>query len=358
MYNFEDGNSFEEIMERTLKRVNTDVDKREGSVIWNAIAPIADELAYFYTLLDAVLEEGFADTAERDYLIRKCKERGIYPTDATYAVLRADFNMEIPIGNRFNLGDLNYVILEEIEHTESVWSYQLQCEEAGTEGNSQFGELSAIDFVDTNMEGSITELLIPAEDEEDTEALRKRFLGSFKATAYGGNKAQYKEEILKMSGVGGVKVIPVWNGGGTVKVIIINSNYDKASEVLVSTVQNAVDPTPQGTGAGIAPIGHTVTVVSCDEVPIDVSTSCVLEDGYTWDAIKEQVITAFEEYLLEIRKNWEDNDTSVVRISQLENRILGIDGVIDVLNTTINGTDQNFTLEFSEIPVLGEVQNA
>lgn len=358
MYNFEDGNSFEEIMERTLKRVNTDVDKREGSVIWNAIAPIADELAYFYTLLDAVLEEGFADTAERDYLIRKCKERGIYPTDATYAVLRADFNMEIPIGNRFNLGDLNYVILEEIEHTESVWSYQLQCEEAGTDGNTQFGELSAIDFVDTNMEGSITELLIPAEDEEDTEALRKRFLGSFKATAYGGNKAQYKEEILKMSGVGGVKVIPVWNGGGTVKVIIINSNYDKASEVLVSTVQNAVDPTPQGTGAGIAPIGHTVTVVSCDEVPIDVSTSCVLEDGYTWDAIKEQVITAFEEYLLEIRKNWEDNDTSVVRISQLENRILGIDGVIDVLNTTINGTDQNFTLEFSEIPVLGEVQNA
>lgn len=202
MYNFEDGNSFEEIMERTLKRVNTDVDKREGSVIWNAIAPIADELAYFYTLLDAVLEEGFADTAERDYLIRKCKERGIYPTDATYAVLRADFNMEIPIGNRFNLGDLNYVILEEIEHTETTWSYQLQCEEAGTEGNTQFGELSAIDFVDNNMVGSITELLIPAEDEEDTEDLRQRYLGSFNATPFGGNKAQYKEEVGKMSGVG------------------------------------------------------------------------------------------------------------------------------------------------------------
>lgn len=358
MYNFEDGNSFEEIMERTLKRVNTDVDKREGSVIWNAIAPIADELAYFYTLLDAVLEEGFADTAERDYLIRKCKERGIYPTDATYAVLRADFNMEIPIGNRFNLGDLNYVILEEIEHTETTWSYQLQCEEAGTEGNTQFGELSAIDFVDNNMVGSITELLIPAEDEEDTEDLRQRYLGSFNATPFGGNKAQYKEEVGKMSGVGGVKVIPVWSGGGTVKIIIINSNMDKASDVLVSTVQNAVDPTPQGTGAGIAPIGHTVTVVSCDEVPVNVSTSCVLEDGYTWDSIKDQVTTAFEEYLLEIRKNWEDNDASVVRISQLENRILGIDGVIDVLNTIINGVEQNLTLGFSEIPVLEAVTNA
>ena len=117
---YEDGNSFEEIMERTLARVNTDVDKREGSVIWNAIAPVAEELAYFYTLLDAILEEGFADTAEREYLILRCKERGISPTEATKAVLKAEFNMEIPIGNRFNLGDLNYVILQEIEHSEEL----------------------------------------------------------------------------------------------------------------------------------------------------------------------------------------------------------------------------------------------
>lgn len=355
---YEDGNSFEEIMERTLARVNTDVDKREGSVIWNAIAPVAEELAYFYTLLDAILEEGFADTAERDYLILRCKERGIAPTEATKAVLKAEFNMEIPIGNRFNLGDLNYVILQEIEHSEELWVYQLECEEAGTEGNTQFGELSAIDFVDTNMKGSITELLIPAEDEEDTEDLRKRYLGSFNATPFGGNKAQYKEEVGKLSGVGGVKVIPVWNGGGTVKVIIINSNMEKPSDVMIETIQNTVDPTPQGTGVGMAPIGHTVTVVGCDEVVVNVSTSCVLEDGYTWDGIKDQIITAFEKYLLEIREHWVDNDNSVIRISQLENRILSIEGVIDVLHTSINGAEENLTLEFSEIPVLGEVQNA
>ena len=355
---YEDGNSFEEIMERILARVNTDVDKREGSVIWNAIAPVAEELAYFYTLLDAILEEGFADTAEREYLILRCKERGISPTEATKAVLKAEFNMEIPIGNRSNLGDLNYVILQEIEHSEELWVYQLECEEAGTEGNTQFGELSAIDFVDTNMEGSIVELLIPAEDEEDTEVLRQRYLASFTTTPFGGNQDDYKNKVGKLAGVGGVKIIPVWAGGGTVKLIIINSNFDKASDTLVSTVQEAIDPSPQGKGAGLAPVGHTVTVVSCVNKAVNISFRCTFEDGYSWDNVKDEVNKSISDYLLEVRKNWASSSSSIVRISQIENRTLNIDGIIDVQDTKINGSTENLTLGFEEIPVLGGVTNA
>ena len=355
---YEDGNSFEEIMERTLARVNTDVDKREGSVIWNAIAPVAEELAYFYTLLDAILEEGFADTAEREYLILRCKERGISPTEATKAVLKAEFNMEIPIGNRFNLGDLNYIILQEIEHSEELWVYQLECEEAGTEGNTQFGELSAIDFVDTDMEGSLVELLIPAEDEEDTEVLRQRYLASFTTTPFGGNQDDYKNKVGKLAGVGGVKIIPVWAGGGTVKLIIINSNFDKASDTLVSTVQEAIDPSPQGKGAGLAPVGHTVTVVSCVNKAVNISFRCTFEDGYSWDMVKDAVTKSISDYLLEVRKNWASSSSSIVRISQIENRTLNIDGIIDVQDTKINGSTENLTLGFEEIPVLGGVTNA
>lgn len=355
---YEENNSYEEILERTLERVATDVDKREGSVIFNALAPTTEEISYLYTLLDAILENGFADTAERDYLIQRCKERGIYPEPATNAVLKAEFNMEIPIGNRFNLGELNYIITEFISTDEAKWYYQLKCETEGTEGNVQFGELSAIDFVSNDMEGSITELLIPAEDEEDTEVLRQRYLNSFSSTPYGGNQADYKEKVGKMDGVGGVKIIPVWAGGGTVKVIIINSNYAVASDTLVAFVQNELDPAPQGTGAGIAPIGHTVTVVSCKAVTIGISAQCTLEDGYTWAGIEEQVLDALEGYFLEIRKNWADNNNSVVRVSQIENRILNIEGVIDIQNTKINGTTDNITLNFEEIPILGGVTNA
>ena len=350
--------TYENILDRSLARVASDVDKREGSVIMNAIAPVSAEHADVYIQLGNIVNNGYADTAVREFLILRCKERGIIPYEATKATLKGKFNMEIPIGSRFNLNELNYVATAFIESADGYFYYQMECETEGTNGNKFFGELSSIEYIDKDLTGELTELLIPAEDEEDTEDLRKRYLGSFNATPFGGNKAQYKEEIGKLSGVGGVKVIPVWNGGGTVKVIIINSNMEKPSEVMVQTIQNTVDPTPQGTGAGMAPIGHTVTVVGCDDVIINVSTSCVLEDGYTWDGIKDQIITAFEKYLLEIRENWVDNDNSVVRISQLENRILSIEGVIDVLHTSINGAEENLTLEFSEIPVLGEVQNA
>lgn len=355
---YEENNSFEEIMKRTLARVSTDVDKREGSVIYNAMAPTNEEIALIYTLLDAIVENGFADTAERDYLILRCKERGITPYPATQATLKGEFNMEIPLGNRFSLGDLNYVVTEFISSADGVYSYQLQCEELGTEGNVQFGELSAIDFVDTDMVGAITELLIPAEDEEDTEALRQRYINSFNTSAFGGNKEGYRVEVGKLAGVGGVKVTPVWAGGGTVKLTIINSEYNVASDTLVNSVQEAIDPTQDGTGAGMAPIGHIVTVVSCEESPIDISVRCTFNDGYTWSSVKDAVENAVNEYLLEMRKNWADTTTSVVRISQIENRILNIEGIIDVQDTTLNGSTDNLALEFEKIPVLGGVTNA
>lgn len=412
---FEDGNSYEEIMERCLQsdRVSKDVDKREGSVVFNGVAPAVDEIAFIYTLLDSIYENGFADTAEREYLIERCKEKGIVPYPATYAVLKAEFNMEIPIGNRFNLDDLNYVVTEFIGITtnedgenpeDQIWSYQLRCETAGIEGNAHFGELSAIDFVDTNMVGSITELLIPAEDEEDTEDLRARYMDSFNETPFGGNQADYKQKVKEIAGVGGVKVTPVWNNamdpatliptnavkawyseiisslsgevktwlttvyeaasnkwlttGGTVKIIIINSDYNKASDVLINTVQNILDPEENaGSGTGIAPIGHIVKVVSCVEKVVDIRMSITFDDGHSWNTLANTIKEAIEGYLLELRKGWDDSDTTTIRLSQIENKILNIEGILDVQDTTINGSKSNLALESEEIPVLGNVEN-
>lgn len=354
-----EGQTYETILQRSLDRVGADVDKREGSLIMNAIAPVSAEHANIYILLEGILNDGYADTASRDYLILRCGERGIYPYSATQAVLKGRFNMEIPIGSKFNLDELNYEAIAAIgsgeEEGETYYYYQMQCETAGTEGNKYFGELSSIDYIDTNLEGSLTELLISAEDEEDTEALRKRYLASFNSNPFGGNKQDYKEKTDALDGVGGTVVVPVWNGGGTVKLIIINSDFNKPSSTLVATVQEAIDPDPQGTGTGIAPIGHIVTVVGADEKEITLSCSVSLLEGYSLATVKAKVAEVVEEYLLEMRKVWEDGGL-IVRISQIENRILGIDGVLDVLNTKINGSASNLALEVNEIPVLKKVE--
>ena len=60
--------TYETILDRSLARVATDVDKREGSLVMNAIAPVSAEHANIYILLDGIIQNGYADTAIREYL--------------------------------------------------------------------------------------------------------------------------------------------------------------------------------------------------------------------------------------------------------------------------------------------------
>jgi uncharacterized phage protein gp47/JayE len=348
--------TYEEILERSLARVSTDVDKREGSVIMNAVAPVSAELANIFIMLDSIIQDGYADTATRQYLILRCKERGIIPYEATKAVLKGKFNKEIPIGSRFSLNELNYTAIAFIESADSFFYYQMECESTGTQGNKYFGELSSIEYIAKDLEGELIELLIPAEDVEDTEALRARYFSSLKSSAFGGNKQDYKEKTNSLDGVGGTVVVPVWAGGGTVKLIIIDSDFNVASDTLISKVQGAVDPTQDGSGLGFAPIGHTVTVTTASAVPINITTRITFNEGYTWNSVKADAISAIEEYLLSMRKAWEEGGL-VVRITQIENRLLNLDGIVDVADTTINGNVGNIIIASDEVPVFGGIVN-
>lgn len=348
--------TYELILQRTLDRVATAIDKREGSLIMNAVAPVSAEHANIYILLDSIIKNGYADTATRPYLIERCKERGIIPYVSTQAVLKGEFNMEIPIGSRFSLDELNYTAIEYIETVNGHTYYQLKCETAGTIGNKQFGELTPIEYIHKDLVGSLVEILIPAEDEEGTEDLRARYFNSLQSSAFGGNKQDYIEKTNSIAGVGGTVPIPVWAGGGTVKLIIIDSDFNRASDTLVAKVQNEADPKKDGTGSGFAPIGHKVTVDPATEVPINITTKIVFNEGYDWNKVKADAENAIKDYLLSMRKVWQ-NGGLVVRIAQIESRLLNLDGVQDISDTKINNGTDNIELSIEEIPVFGGVAN-
>ena len=84
--------TFETILQRMLDRIPNTLDKREGSIIYDALAPAAMELRLAYIEFDQILNESFADTASRDFLIRRCAERGIIPKSATNAVLQGELD--------------------------------------------------------------------------------------------------------------------------------------------------------------------------------------------------------------------------------------------------------------------------
>ncbi|MCZ9313149.1 MAG: baseplate J/gp47 family protein [Methanocorpusculum sp.] len=348
--------TYEDILQRMLDRVPNSMDKREGSIIFDALAPAAVELQLMYIEFDIILKETFGDTASREYLIRRASERGVIPYEATHAVLKAvatPSTVNVAIGSRFSLNELNYVVTEKIADGE----YKVQCESTGVIGNSYFGDLIPINYIQGLETIEITELLIPGEDEEDTESIRERYFETFDNKPYGGNKKDYIQKTNALPGVGSTKVKPVWDGGGTVLLTILNSEFSKASPTLVQYVQNEIDPTKDGTGVGIAPIGHIVTVQTADEVTISISTNITFQEGYTFEGQKSVIEETINAYLLEIRKVWADENVSVVRISQIETRILNLTGVVDINNTKINGASSNLVLDEYEIPVLGGVSN-
>ena len=392
--------TYEEILKRMLARVSDKFDKREGSVIWDTHSPTAIELQILYIELDTILREAYGDTASREFLILRCRERGISPNPAAKAILKGVFapdNIDVS-GRRFNIGDINYVVLDK---NDEGW-YQVECETAGNIGNQYLGTMIPMEYIKGLQTAELTEVLIPGSDEEDTEDLRRRYFGSFDEKAFGGNVHDYIEKVNKIAGVGKTKVTRVWNSGispadmipseevrewyehisgslsgktaewllavftaasekklttgGTILLTIINSEYDPASDTLVKNVQNEIDPEENaGDGYGIAPIGHVVTVKSADAVKIHIKTDITFDAGYGRNNRQALIENAISDYLLGLRKKWADAPYLIVRVSQIETRILGITGIIDIRDTLINGVGENMTLGAYEIPVFGGV---
>ncbi len=392
--------TYETIRDRMLARVPDRFDKREGSVIWDTHSPAAIELQILYLELDNILKEAYGDSASREYLILRCRERGIAPRQATHAVLKGVFvpaDIEVS-GQRFNIGDRNYVVTERIADGE----YRVRCESPGRVGNQYLGNMIPVEYIQGLQTAELTELLIPGEDEEETEELRSRYFDSFDDHAFGGNRTDYLEKTNAIPGVGRTKVTRVWNTdispaemipkesverwydstketlsgevrdwlnsvfraakekklttGGTVLLTIINSEFGAASETLVQKVQTAMDPEVNaGEGYGLAPMGHVVKVESAKERKVTVKASLIFEPGYGWNNLQGLLEEAVSDYLLELRKEWADASYLVVRISQIDTRLLNVQGVLDVQNTSINGVMSNLSLEKYEIPVLGGV---
>lgn len=392
--------TYEVILQRMLGRVPDKLDKREGSVIWDTHSPTAVELQILYLELDTILKEAYGDTASREYLILRCRERGIAPYAATKAVLRGEFtptNIDVA-GQRFSIETMNYTVTEKI----ADGIYQVECETPGIVGNQQLGTMIPIEYIKGLATAELTDVLIPGEDEEDTEDLRARYFDSFQEKAFGGNRQDYLEKTNAIPGVGSTKVTRVWNAdispadmipkesvetwyngirdtltgevrywldsvfhaakekklttGGTVLLTIINSELGPASDALVQTVQTAIDPEINaGEGYGLAPIGHVVKVESAEAREVVVKTTLTFEPGYGWENLQSLLEEAVSSYLLELRKEWADAPYLIVRISQIDTRLLNVRGVVDVQNTSVNGSGNNLNLGKYEIPVLGGV---
>ena len=345
--------TYEVILQRMMDRVTAkypNLDNREGSIIFNALSPAALELAVMYTELDNVIRESFVDTASREYILIGCKQMGMDITqfEANAGTFKGEFDVEVPIGSRWNCELFNYTVTEFIGMNSDYYTYQMDCDTAGTAPNNQVGDLTAITDIPEGLTyAKVTECLIEGENETSDEDIRTAYYDYVNSAVSDGNVGQYERWCNEYDGVGNYKIFPLWNGANTVKVSILNPSNRKASDTLVAEFQEYLDPNVEGMGNGQAPIGAFVTVTTATEVPISVSATVTMKSGYTDTS---GITTALTNYFASIA--YEKSTVAYMNIGAV---ILSVDGVESVNNLKVNNSTVDIQLGTEEIPVIGTV---
>ncbi|THF78020.1 baseplate J/gp47 family protein [Cohnella fermenti] len=347
----------EAIMDRMLARLPADVDKSEGSFFWDALAPIAYELFNSAVWAQEVLRRGFASTTFGAYLDLRGEEHGIARREAQKAT--GSVKITGAEGTVIPAGTLLATEADSATNSASV--------EFATDADMAIGPsgtaLVAVTAAEAGARGNVAALAVKltmiaiagvtavsneaamsgGSDIESDEELLVRLLAKIRQPATSGNAAQYRQWALEVPGVGDARVFPLWDGPGTVKLVLADAQRLPANSALVEETRDYVE--------SVRPIGATVTVAPAAAKTVNVAATVSLAAGYSLQEVKDSYEALVADYFREtVFKN------SYVSNAKLGTLLLGVPGVLDYSELTVNGAATNAPLADEEIPVLGSVE--
>lgn len=351
---FEELNKEEVILKRMMDKVPSWLDKREGSIIYNALAPVALELAMSYSNLDKYLEYAFINEDTPDvYIEKRANEIGIKRKPTTKAVKKARFYdhknilMDIPLNSRFSVDGVNFKAISKID----VGVYAMECEKYGAIGNNLRGRLVPIDYINNLGKGELDEVLQYGVEIETGKELYSRIIEREQNPTTSGNPNHYKQWALEVNGVGKCKVYPLGCGEGSVKIIIVDNDKKTASSELIDKVFKHIEE--------VRPIGPKIFVCGAIEKKLNIAAKVILlkdsnltkeQQQTTKNRVKQDFLNLFDRYLKD--RYFEIPYVSLAKIISF---LLSIDGVIDCSDVKINGVASNLIIEDGEIPVVDTI---
>ena len=366
---YSEDNTFEKIMDRALSNPILDlVDKREGSIVYDALAPMALELANVYVKMDVMNEQLYLLTATGENLDKKAYDYGVTRKQATYSKRIGEFkklendeyvDIDIPVGTRFAVADetlsITYKYVGDINGDKI-----LECEQAGTQGNNYTGTILPLTPVSELAIANIIETYQPAQDIESDDDLRVRVQELLNNVAFGGNIDDYIQKLKSIDGVGTAKIFPAWDGGGSVLASVVDTTYNPISAQFQALIKEEVDPiSEEGNGVGIAPIGHVVTITTPTEEQIDISMTVMLESGVTISNIREDIEQNIAKYFDNVRKNFGQNNILGIYIARIINAVLDVPEVLNVTDVKLNGVANDIILtdtsSIQYLPKMGDI---
>ena len=339
----------ENIKKEMLDNISDEVDKTENKFINNAITPAAIKFAETYIGLDYIaskldVENLKDDELERFVYQRTGQERKPATKATATVIISGQEGAKISKGDLVGADTVNFISTEDktIDDTGQM-AVNIECESSGTIGNVPAG---AIKYFPVSIPGltsvTNTEPITNGYNAESDESLLERYYERIRTPTTSGNKYHYLNWAKEVTGVGDAKVIPLWNGPGTVKVIIVDSNKNPATEDLITNVFQYIEEE--------RPIGATVTVVSAIAKNVEITAKASLAEGYTIQLVLDRFKEALEEY----RKDVAFKD-SYISYAAIGNILFTVDGVLDYTDLQLNGAMKNIALGEEEIPIFDTV---
>lgn len=353
------------ILQRMLGNVPDDLDCSEGSYIYDALAAVTQEVVQLKINMAEYLRRGFASTTFGEYLNLRCEEHGLARRPAVKASGQVVFfgvsgtaiysgtRVAVPANLTLGIPAIEFVTREDatVGTGGTTDPVNIEAVLAGTSGNVLAHTITALV---TNVSGIFSVVnsapTIGGEDIEKDSILLSRYLTKVRTPGTSGNKADYRNWALEIAGVGDAQVIPVWNGNGTVKVVLIDDDKNPAVQSVIDDVQNHISPNPE-LGEGRAPIGADVTVAAAEAVAINVSATVIRTGIKTLDEIKE----AFEAELTDYIKSIAFSSDPTVRYVRIGSLLFDTQGVQDYFNLSVNSGISNVSISTGQVAVTGTV---
>ena len=333
----------DEILTELQQNVGNDASSYEGTFTYDVLASNSIEFAKQEVEREQAYKAGFAQTAWGEYLDLRAEEHGVFRRRAVKAVgtVTVTGNGIVPLGSVFQtLTGVAFYTTKAVTIVKSG-DIPIECTAGGTNGNVDAKTITVIPMSIPGI-SSVTNAQATHDgyDEEDDASLYNRLIFKVRQPATSGNKNEYIQWATSVAGVGKVVVISLWNGNGTVKVLITDTNGNPASTDLQKKVAAYIET--------VRPIGATVTVAAPTIFAVKVALKPLDSKGANATAIQTVINDYFGSHQFDnIRIT-----CAMIGKMILENASCGVS---DYESLTINGSSTMVTVTTDQIARCTEV---
>lgn len=355
----------EEIQQRMMSELPVGIDDMPGGFPYDFTMPTAiekSELIQFHMVRTLMLM--FPMWAWDDWLDLHAAAAGIERRPAGYAsgkvTVTGDSGTIIPKGTIFCTEATDISPAFEYSADESTVipdggavDVLVTAVDPGKDSNTN---ANTIKFLLNNIKGisnvQNSEAISGGTDIESDDALRQRIEEKCtqEGVSYIGNDSDYIRWAKEVVGVGDCIVDATWNGPGTVKLIIVDSNGDPANERLIQAVYDHI-VSPEDRSKRLLPTGSAELTI----VPATIKKVSYTCTGLVYDETTDipTIVSTFKELVLQ-----EYSDAKfdgILVYNQIRPLITDIPGVTDFDAFLMNGSEENIVLGTGEYPATENV---